>query len=87
MLKLKQLSIFILSLAGVFISANAFADENLFGYVKGAETLPKGTLEFDQTFTHRDDKGTGNYSAWDVNACLEVHHSLRAKVHQFKTYF
>ncbi len=22
-----------------------------------------------------------------VNACLEVHHSLRAKVHQFKTYF
>ena len=26
-------------------------------------------------------------SAIDVNACLEVHHSLRAKVHQFKTYF
>jgi hypothetical protein len=23
----------------------------------------------------------------NVNACLEVHHSLRAKVHQFKTYF
>jgi hypothetical protein len=25
--------------------------------------------------------------AGGVNACLEVHHSLRAKVHQFKTYF
>ena len=23
----------------------------------------------------------------DVNACLEVHHSWRAEVHQFKTYF
>ena len=25
--------------------------------------------------------------ALPVNACLKVHHSLRAEVHQFKTYF
>jgi hypothetical protein len=28
-----------------------------------------------------------NHGTKVVNACLEVHHSLRAKVHQFKTYF
>jgi transposase-like protein len=30
---------------------------------------------------------TPQAKAISVNACLEVHHSLRAKVHQFKTYF
>ncbi len=70
-MRFKQLTIFICGLAGICLSTSAVADENLFGYVKGAETLPKGTLEFDQTFTHREDKGTGDYSAWDSKTEIE----------------
>lgn len=29
----------------------------------------------------------GAFSMLSVNACLKVHQSLRAEVHQFKTYF
>lgn len=65
MFKFKPLSVLIFSLVCANLSTNALADESLFGYIKGAETLPKGTWEVDQTFTHREDKGTGDYSAWD----------------------
>lgn len=41
------------------------ADENLLGYVKGAETLPENTWEGYQIFTQRDDKGYGKYTAID----------------------
>jgi hypothetical protein len=59
-----------LLLTGMF-SMTASADENLFGYIKGAETLPKGTMEFDQTFTYCDDKDIGTYHAWDSKTELE----------------
>ena len=45
--------------------AVAHADENLFGYVKGAETLPKGAREMYQWATIRSDKGQGKYRAID----------------------
>ena len=51
--------------------SNVYADENLFGYLKGAETLPKGTLELDQTLTYRSDKGVGTYHAWDSKTEIE----------------
>ena len=51
----------VVSLAGW----NAGADENLFGYVKGAETLPKGASEIYQWVTYRADKGAGTYRAVD----------------------
>jgi hypothetical protein len=41
------------------------ADEQLFGYVKGAETLPKGASELYQWVTYRADKGAGHYEAID----------------------
>lgn len=47
------------------------ADENLFGYVKGAETLPQGSWELYQVFTHRSDKGKGEYRALDSRTELE----------------
>nr|WP_240483804.1 DUF6662 family protein [Methylobacillus sp. MM3] len=47
------------------------ADESLLGYIKGAETLPKGSWELDQTFTYRDDKGAGDYTAWDSKTEIE----------------
>lgn len=58
--------------AGVFTIASCVqADESLLGYVKGAETLPKGAWEIDQTLTWRDDKGAGDYSAWDSKTEIE----------------
>lgn len=46
-------------------SVPAMADENLFGNVKGAETLPEGAWEAYQIVTQRSDKGVGRYSAYD----------------------
>ena len=48
-----------------------WADENLFGYVKGAETLPKGGQELYQWVTNRSDKGAGHYSAFDYKTEYE----------------
>jgi hypothetical protein len=60
------------ALLGLGFYANiASADENLFGYVKGAETMPKGTFELDQQLTYRADKGVGSYHAWDSKTELE----------------
>ena len=44
----------------------ATADENLLGYVKGAETLPAGSAEFYQFVTQRKDKSAGHYTAWNT---------------------
>ncbi|MES1997686.1 MAG: DUF6662 family protein [Pseudomonadota bacterium] len=52
-------------------SAAADADESLFGYLKGAETLPKGATEVVQTVTRRWDKGAGDYTAYDSKTELE----------------
>jgi hypothetical protein len=52
----------LLALAGANPS---HADENLFGYVKGAEPLPKGAQELYQWVTYRADKGAGHYEAVD----------------------
>lgn len=47
------------------------ADEDVFGYVKSAEPLPKGAMEITQWVTHRWDKGIGHYSAYDLKTELE----------------
>lgn len=52
-------------------SSPAAADENLFGYVKGSETLPEGAWELYQIVTNRRDKSVGHYSAWDSLTELE----------------
>lgn len=49
----------------------ASADENLFGYIKGAEPLPKGARELYAVATRRSDKGQGHYEAWDLATELE----------------
>ncbi|BCN93475.1 hypothetical protein THMIRHAM_12600 [Thiomicrorhabdus immobilis] len=58
----------------------AFAGENLLGYTKGSEPLPKGALEFYQIFTQRSDKGQGSYSALDSITELEYGVSNRFTV-------
>lgn len=44
----------------------AKADEQLLGYVRGAETIPKGGWEIYQFVTWRGDKGVGTYNAVDT---------------------
>lgn len=59
-------------LAGaLLLPLTAGADENLFGYVKGAETLPKGSYELYQFVTQRKDKGAGEYEALDFKTEVE----------------
>lgn len=61
----------LLTLPLVAASTLTQADENVFGYVKGAEVLPEGAWEFDQTLTYRDDKKVGSYHAWDSKSEIE----------------
>jgi hypothetical protein len=53
------------------LTATAFADENLFGYLKGAEPLPKGAREIYAKATSRNNKGIGSYSALDLGVEFE----------------
>ena len=56
---------------GLALSQFAYSDEGLFGYVKGAEPLPKGALDFEQWFTWRGGKDLGSYNALDTKTELE----------------
>ena len=68
------------ALTATLCSLPVVADENLLGYVSGAETLPQGANEAYLFLTHRWDKGQGRYSANDVSAEIEygVTHRLTA---------
>lgn len=48
------------------------ADENLFGYVKGAEPMPSGAREIKQVITSRQDKGAGHYNGMNYNTEFEA---------------
>jgi uncharacterized protein DUF6662 len=52
----------------------ARADENLWGYLYGAETLPKGGTEIYNWLTLRTGKGKGTYRGWDE--MLELEHGF-----------
>lgn len=57
--------------AACAIAVPASADESLFGYTYGAETLPAGELESITTLTHRWDKGRGDYRADELMQEIE----------------
>jgi hypothetical protein len=59
-----------LSLAGTF-AYQAKADEQLFGFARGAETLPKGKSEVYQFVTLREGKDEGRYHAYDFETEFE----------------
>jgi hypothetical protein len=59
---------------GLFHAVPAAADENLFGYTYGAETLPKGESEAYLWITDRRNKAQGHYDAQDYQ--LEFEHGL-----------
>ncbi|HTJ77399.1 MAG TPA: DUF6662 family protein [Rariglobus sp.] len=52
-------------------SSEAMADENLFGYVSGAETLPAGHYDLEQFTTLRTGKDGGRYRGWDFESEVE----------------
>jgi hypothetical protein len=57
--------------------AGACADEQLFGFVHGAETLPKGRSEFYQFVTLRTGKAEGSYYGFDFET--EIEHGFTDK--------
>ena len=59
------------SVLALTFSISASADENLLGYIKGAETLPSGHWEVYQIVTQRNGKGAGKYEAWDTETEVE----------------
>ena len=64
--------------ATLLVSAPLYADENLLGYVKGAETLPEGSWEGYQIFTQREDKGVGSYRA--IDSLTELEYGVTSKL-------
>jgi len=59
------------TLLSVLFAMSAHADESLFGYNYGAETMPEGRLEWVNTLTHRWDKELGHYRADELMTELE----------------
>lgn len=52
-MSIKQVVVILVLSSPLFVTAiTAHADENLFGYVKGAKTFPAGFYELDQQFTY-----------------------------------
>lgn len=68
------------ALAAALLALPTQADENLLGYVSGAETLPQGASEAYLFVTRRWDKGQGDYTAYDGEVEYEygVTHRLTA---------
>ena len=56
---------------------NSRADEQLFGFVRGAETLPQGKSELYQFVTLRTGKAEGSYYGFDFET--EVEHGFTDK--------
>ncbi|MHB1083554.1 MAG: DUF6662 family protein [Thiobacillus sp.] len=78
----RKYSTHLAALTAALLSLPAAADENLLGYVSGAETLPQGASEAYLFVTHRWDKGQGRYQANDVSAEYEygLTHRLTASL-------
>jgi opacity protein-like surface antigen len=70
---MKRLTMLGLGLAGL-AATPAHADESLFGYTYGADTLPKGETEFELWATDRRGKDEGHYDAQDYR--LELEHGF-----------
>ena len=61
-------------IAASFFLPPAHADENLWGYLYGTDTLPKGGTEIYNWLTLRTGKGKGTYRGWDE--MLELEHGF-----------
>ena len=57
--------------AALVVSFTARADEQLFGFTRGAETLPKGQVDLYQYVTLRTGKDSGSYYGLDFDTEVE----------------
>lgn len=79
----------VIALAG--FTEMTHADEQLFGYARGAETLPAGHVDLYQFTTLRTGKDAGTYRGWDFETEVEYgftdkfQGSLALINHYFKT--
>lgn len=69
-------TVFVAAMTGS-VALERRADEEGFGYVKGAEPLPKGALEVVQRVTVRSDKGIDHYRAWERSSSQDRLQLLR----------
>ncbi len=69
--RMKFSKLCLLSCLAAFICQPARADENMFGYVYGADTLPKGKFELYNWTTWRHSKNISEYDALDIQWELE----------------
>ncbi|MEO7564759.1 MAG: DUF6662 family protein [Sphingomicrobium sp.] len=72
-----MLSVALLGFTNLFATP-AKADENLFAYSYGSETLPKGGSEAYLWATNRSDKGDGDYNAQDYK--IELEHGFTNRI-------
>ncbi len=76
---------------GALSSTASRADENLFGWVKGAETLPLGQIDFYQFTTMRTGKAAedGSYNTYDFETEIEygVTDKFQASLSVAQNYF
>ncbi len=78
-------------LAAVAFGGTAHADEQLFGYARGAETLPASHVDLYQFATLRAGKDAGTYRGWDFETEAEygftdkLQGSIALINHYFKT--
>jgi hypothetical protein len=64
-LHVRYLVVLTFCLSAPTFSNRAHADENLWGYLYGTDTLPKGGTEIYNWLTLRTGKGKGTYRGWD----------------------
>lgn len=67
-----------LAVVALLVTSPVVADESLFGFSSGQDTLPKGESEFSTWVTQRWDKEIGSYNATDV--VLEYERGLTDKL-------
>ncbi len=65
-------------IALALLVSGARADEQLFGFVRGAETLPQGRSEVYQFVTLRAGKAEGTYRGYDFET--EIEHGFTEKL-------
>lgn len=63
----------------MFALPAAHADEDIFGYTRGSEVMPKGAKEVEFWATRRSGKGAGKYNAYDYRVEAEYGFTDRLK--------
>ncbi len=68
-----------LPLAFLLGAPAAHADEDIFGYTRNTDVLPKGAKELELWATRRSSKGQGSYTAYDYRVEMEYGFTDRLK--------